>query len=88
VTDGNDLHPADSGALGGGTRRWWVLVLAAALIAAVAGGGYLLAHRGSPASSMTNRAGQVMPFDLRATTPHFSCEARSAASGGVRPPDA
>lgn len=79
MTDGNDLHTADSGDLGGSTRRWLVLVLAAALIAAVAGGGYLLAHRGSPASSMTVRAGQVMTFDLKATTHTFT----KTAVGGV-----
>lgn len=79
MTDGNDLHAAGSGALGGGTRRWWVLVLVAALMVAVAGGGYLLADRSTPASSMTIRAGQVMPFDLRATTHTFT----KTAAGGV-----
>ena len=61
-------------------HRWWIVAAVATVIAVTAAGvgWYLRADRNAN-SSMTARAGQVMPFDLNRTTHTFT----KTDTGGV-----
>jgi hypothetical protein len=68
---------------GGATRRWWIAGIAIMLALATVGAGYAIAARQHSVSvdeqSMADRAAQVMPFDLTATTHTFTKD----TAGGI-----